>query len=221
MSSRTERPIDAGDDADADRARQAEWTTQGVGLAALAHAVRVTEGGRHDLRGRLRRAEDSDVDLWLAAHDLRVGSRPVRERQPDIGRVGHDMPAREDVAGLAHDDAAADPLVPRGRATRLWPVGLHEDKRWAHCLIHELRERRRGCDRCEGLADARIDVLLGQARSREQDAIGHDREKARRVRRTRTAPTARDGPAVAAAPALASGTPRSSPQPAVVEIAVW
>ena len=48
---------------------------------------------------------------WLATIS-RARLRPVGERQLDLGRVGDDVEAGQDVALEVDDDAAAEPAVP-------------------------------------------------------------------------------------------------------------
>ena len=85
--------------------------------------------GGHDLGRRACGAEDRDVVVGVAADDLARANGPVGERDRDVGRVGHHVQAREDVAGEVDDDAAADPLVDSCPAARLRALGLDEHQR--------------------------------------------------------------------------------------------
>ena len=93
-----ERAVEAGDDADAHRAAEAERVAHRVGLAALAHAAGLPRIAGTRFATGSRGADDRDVVLGLAGDDLAARLRAVGEGQLDLGRVGDDVEAGQDVA---------------------------------------------------------------------------------------------------------------------------
>ncbi len=116
--------------------------------------------------------------VGLGRDDLARGLRAVGEGQLDGRRAVDDVQAREDVAVLGDDDAAAEAAVGFGLALLRGERGLDEDQRGLDGRVELLREGRWRRLRGEGARDRVVDVLLGDRRRRglEGDVQDHRRE---------------------------------------------
>ena len=168
--------LQAGDDASAHRGVQAERVADDERLAADPDAAGVAEGRRDERIGRRLRLDDRDVVLRLTGHDDPSRGRPVGEGQLDGGRVGHDVEAGQDVAGVVDDDAGPEAVAGLARAGR--SLDLDQDDRWLDGRKRALREwrprRLRGQRRGDRLVDvARRQWGRGGEEGRE-DQEGHE-----------------------------------------------
>ena len=155
--------------------RQAERVADRERLAALADRCRVAERRGHDARRAARSRAGRRCRSRARVRRPRAGDCvPSANVTVDVGRVGDDVEAGQDVAVDVDHDAAARPPC----SVPVWPsASVARSGRGRPTddgLVDELGEGRRRCDRSEGLPDPGIDLLLGQGSWRREDEVVED-----------------------------------------------
>ena len=143
--------------------------------------------------------------------------RPVGERQLDLGGVGDDVQAGEDVAVDVDHDAAAEAAVrrPASRPCRAASVSISTSDGWTS-LVDELGVGRRGRDRCERVGDGVVERRAASAAAvRERARRRGTPRRARRGLRARTASPCPGAPGVGPTVAADSFREQEAPQPSL------